>query len=450
MAEYPYIPETITVHLGRPDDTAAPNVTVPFLQYLQNVASSEIYPTWPENAIRANIYAQISFALNRIYTEWYRARGYDFDITSSTAFDQSFVYGRDLFDNVSELVSDLFDHYLARPDAIQPLFAAYCDGRRVQCEGLSQWGTVTLAEDGLSPYQILTYYYGDNLDIRTAPVRPMLPSYPDIPLRIGLFSEDVRTIQLRLNRIARNYPSIPTIPDPTGLFGQQTQNAVLKFQEIFNLTRDGIVGKATWYEIQNIYNAVKRLAELNAEGIALTEAERQFPSVLQEGSAGIGVQTLQYYLNVMSRFFPSIPAVEQDGIYGAKTREAVEAYQLVAGLPVDGVVGRKTWNSLQRSYEEFYNRYAQAIDGVPLFPLLPGQTFVLGSTGDGVRQIQRWLNTLSARHSTIVSLPETGYYGQNTRADVLAFQQLADLPVTGIVNAFTWEWLFREAEGATA
>lgn len=447
MAEYPYIPETITVHLGRPDDASAPNVTVPFLEYIQNVASSEIYPTWPDNAIRANIYAQISFALNRIYTEWYRSRGYDFDITNSTAYDQSFVYGRDLFDNVSALVSELFDHYLARPGAVQPLFAAYCDGRRVQCEGLSQWGTVALAEDGLSPYQILTYYYGDNLDIRTAPVRPLTESYPGIPLRLGLFSEDVRTIQQRLNRISRNYPSIPTISDPSGLFDQSTLNAVLAFQEIFNLTRDGVVGKATWYEIQNIYNAVRRLAELNAEGITLTEAQRQFPSVLREGSTGISVQTLQYYLNVMSRFFPSVPAVDQDGIYGPRTRESVKSYQLIAGLPVDGIVGRETWNSLQRSYDEFYNRYAQAINGVPLFPLPPGQTFVLGSSGDGVRQIQRWLNILSDRYPAIVPLPETGYYGQNTRAAVLAFQQIFNLPATGIVNAFTWEQLYREAEG---
>ena len=156
MPDFPYIPETITVHLGAPDDRSAPNVTVPFLEYIQNVASSEIYPTWPESAIRANIYAQITYALNRIYTEYYRSRGYDFDITNSTAYDQSFVYGRDLFENTNRIVGEIFDQYLARPGEIQPLFAAYCDGQRVQCEGLSQWGTVDLAEQGLTPYEILT------------------------------------------------------------------------------------------------------------------------------------------------------------------------------------------------------------------------------------------------------------------------------------------------------
>ena len=182
MPDYPFVPETITVHLGRPNE-AAPNVTVPFLEYIQNVASSELYPTWPEYALRANIYAQVSYALNRIYTEWYRSRGYDFDITNSTAYDQAFVYGRDIFENVADLVSDQFNRYLARPGFIQPLFAVYCDGRRVQCNGLSQWGSVNLANQGLPPYEILTYYYGDNLDIRTAPVRPATQSYPGQPLR---------------------------------------------------------------------------------------------------------------------------------------------------------------------------------------------------------------------------------------------------------------------------
>ncbi len=445
MPEFPYVPETITVHLGYPDDASAPNVTVPFLYYIQNVASSEIYPTWPDNAIRANLYAQITFALNRIYTEWYRSRGYDFDITNSTAFDQSFVYGRDLFDNVSQLAAEIFDNYLARPDAVQPLFSAYCDGRQVQCEGLSQWGTVPLAESGLSPYQILTYYYGDELDIRTAPVRPLEESYPGFPLRIGLSLEEVRVIQQRLNRIAQNYPAIPTIDEVNGLFDEPTENALRTLQQIFELTPDGIVGKATWYEIQNIYNSVRRLAELNAEGISLTEVQRQFPSVLSEGSSGIGVKTLQYYLNVISRYYPSVPAVAQDGVFGPQTRQAVEAYQRVAGLPVDGIVGEQTWNSLQRSYDEFYNQYAQAINGIPLFPLQPGQLFVLGSSGDGVQQIQRWLNALSTRYAEITPLPETGYYGQNTRMDIMAFQELFGLPVTGIVNPFTWERLAQEA-----
>lgn len=280
MPEYPYIPETITVHLGRPDEPAE-NVTVPFLEYIQNVASSELYPTWPENALRANIYAQVSFALNRIYTEWYRSRGYDFDITNSTAYDQAFVNGRDIFENVAVLVNELFNQYLARPDFIQPLFAAYCDGRRVQCDGLSQWGTVDLANQGLTPYQILTRYYGEDLDIRTAPTRPAVRSYPGQPLRLGDASISVEIMQSRLNRISNNYPAIPKIYPVNGVFDANTESAVKAFQEIFNLTPDGIVGPATWYQITSVYNAVLRLAELNAIGITLQDISRTLPEDLR-------------------------------------------------------------------------------------------------------------------------------------------------------------------------
>ncbi|MBQ5794240.1 MAG: spore cortex-lytic protein, partial [Clostridia bacterium] len=218
MPDTPIIPETITVHLGAPDSTAQ-NVTLPFLDYVTNVASSEIYPTWPENAIRANIYAQISFALNRIYTQYYRSRGYDFDITNSTAIDQSFVQGRDIFDNVREIAGEIFDGYVRRRGSVEPLFAAYCDGVEVTCNGLSQWGSVDLANRGLSPYEILTTYYGDDIDIVTGvPVAGLTASLPEFPLRVGNVGDDVRTVQIRLNRIAQNYPAIPKIVQTDGIF----------------------------------------------------------------------------------------------------------------------------------------------------------------------------------------------------------------------------------------
>ncbi|MBO5005809.1 MAG: peptidoglycan-binding protein, partial [Clostridia bacterium] len=259
MATLPVIPENITVHLGAPSSDA-PNVTVSFPDYIKNVASSEIYPTWPENALRANIYAQISFALNRIYTEYYRSRGYDFDITNSTAIDQSFVYGRDIFDNISEIVDDIFNDYIVRGGFVEPLFALYCDGTTVTCDGLSQWGSVDLAEQGYIPYDILRYYYGDDINIvMDAPVENIDQSYPSVPLSLGSAGNDVRTVQTRLNRISANYPAIPKISNPNGIFSSETDAAVRKFQEIFSLTADGIVGKATWYRIQSIYNAVKKL-----------------------------------------------------------------------------------------------------------------------------------------------------------------------------------------------
>ena len=229
----PFIPETITVHLGTPDSNA-PDVTVGFASYIKNVASSEIYPTWPENALRANIYAIVSFDLNRIYTEWYRSRGYDFDITATTQFDQKFINGREYFENISHLVDELFNDYVRRQGSVEPLFTAFCNGTTTTCDGLSQWGTVTLANRGLTPYEILQYYYGENIDIvKNAPVQTAMPSYPDTELKNGSFGNDVKFIQVWLNRISRNFPAIPKIPAADGIFDTATETAVRKFQQVF-------------------------------------------------------------------------------------------------------------------------------------------------------------------------------------------------------------------------
>ena len=245
MPSLPKIPEYITVHLGDPD-ASAPNVTLPFEEYIANVASSEIYPTWNENAIRANIYAQISFALNRIYTEFYRSRGYDFDITNSTAYDQSFVRGRTIFDNISNITAEIFNSYVRRRGSYEPLFTAYCDGIEITCAGLSQWGSLSLAEQGYTPYDILRYYYGNDIDIITdAEVGGANGSAPAVPLSIGSQGDKVRLLQIRLNRISDNYPAIPKIAALDGIFSSDTDAAVKSFQQIFGLTADGIVGNAT-------------------------------------------------------------------------------------------------------------------------------------------------------------------------------------------------------------
>ncbi len=437
MPDFPYIPETITVHLGAPDDPA-PNVTLPFLQYIQNVASSELYPTWPENALRANIYAEISFALNRIYTEWYRSRGYDFDITSSTAYDQAFVNNRDIFDNIAAIVNDIFDQYLARPGFIQPLFAAYCDGRRVQCEGLSQWGTVDLAEQGLTPYEILTNYYGDNLDIRTAPIRPLIQSYPGHPLQLGDVEVSVEIIQQRLNRISNNYPAIPKIYPVNGVFDLSTENAVREFQRIFGLTPDGIVGPATWYEITSVYNAVLRLAELNAEGITLQDISRELPNVLSEGMRGDSIRLLQFFLSAVGTYNDQIPVVPVDGIFGPQTREAVIAFQTFAGLTPDGIVGTNTWNALLTAYEGIER--TQPSNGTTVV-LPPTETLVLGSRSEDVSRLQGWLNRIAEQYPQITPVPQTGYYGEMTRDAVIAFQQLFGLPVTGNVSPLVFYYI---------
>lgn len=346
----PVIPENITVHLGRPTESAR-NVTVPFADYIKNVASSEIYPTWPENALRANILAQISFTLNRIYTEYYRSRGYDFDITNSTAFDQSFVYGRDIFENISQIVDEIFNEYVRRSGSVEPLFAVYCDGINVQCNGVSQWGSVELANQGLTPYEILQYYYGDGIELVTdVPVVGSISSYPGTPLRLGSNGDEVYFVQTRLNRISRNYPNIPKIANPNGLFSADTEDAVKAFQRQFNLTPDGIVGSATWYAISRIYTAVKRLADINSEGISLDEVTLLFNGQLSEGSTGEDVVTLQNYLNRISDVYTDIPKLNVDGIYGTSTQNAVRAYQRIFGLEERGIVGAVTWNSIASTY----------------------------------------------------------------------------------------------------
>lgn len=441
----PKIPEMITVHLGRPKNSSARNVTVSFPDYIKNVASSEIYPTWPENAIRANVYAQVSFALNRIYTEWYPSQGYNFDITNSTAFDQAYVDGRDIFDNVSDIVDELFDDYLTRPGAVEPLFAQYCNGTTVTCDGLSQWGTVPLAEEGKTPYQILTSFYGNNLNIvRNAPVAPNIGSYPGTPLTLGDLSDAVRTVQLRLNRISNNYPAIPKIYPVNGSYDQSTIEAVKAFQKIFNLEPDGIVGKSTWYRIAYLYAAITKLAELSSEGVRLEDVTEIFPPFLRLGDKGEPVSTVQYYLSVIATFYEGLVPVTVDGDFGEQTEAAVKAFQKQFDLPVDGIVGEQTWarmneiyNDIQKSLPEWASR-----DSIPFFP----RQLVEGMSGDDVKQVQTWLNILSTGYPEIKELPVTGYFGSLTKTDILTAQPLFGIAPSGIVGPITWETLARQSQ----
>ena len=437
MPTTPYIPEFITVHLG-PPDSDAPNVTVPFVDYIANVASSEIYPTWPENAIRANMYAQISFALNRIYTEYYRNRGYDFDITNSIAIDQSFVNGRDVFENVERIARELFTSYIRRRGFVEPLYAQYCDGVELQCDGLSQWGSVDLAERGYSPYEILTYYYGNNIDIvNNAPVMGVTASVPSYPLQAGSTGDDVRTLQIRLNRISDNFPAIPKINPPLGIFSFDTEEAVKEFQRVFNLTPDGIVGRTTWYTVQQIYNSVKRLNDLDSEGLSLSDVTKQFPGVLREGDSNVGVSALQYYLGYLSEFYSSIPSVSIDGIFGASTSAAVRAAQRELGLTPDGVVGEETWKRI-------YDAYIGIVSTIPLkytegnaIPF-PGVFLRIGVEDDAVRILQEYLNYISGFISEIPSVNPTGYFGTRTQEAVTAFQNYYGIEPTGVVGPVTW------------
>lgn len=439
----PIIPETITVHLGPPSSNAQ-NVTVPFIDYIKNVASSEIYPTWPENALRANIYAIISFALNRIYTEYYPARGYNFDITNSTQFDQAFSPDREIFENISNIVDDIFNDYVVRQGTVQPLFTQFCNGTTSTCEGLSQWGTVSLAERGETPYEILQNYYGDDIGIvENAPVGSTGESYPGVPLRVGDSGNNVQILQIQLNRIAQNYPAIPKIEDVNGIFGLDTRDSVETFQEVFNIPVTGEVDKATWYRIKQYYAGVKRLSELASEGISLEEATVPFSTQISSGDSGISVRTLQYYLSIIAYFNQNLEPVPLNGFFDSATVDAVERFQNFYGLPVTGIVDTATWNTISDIYRETVSSLPEGYQGEDA-KLYPGYFLTEGMRSDDVRDLQTYLSFISSNISEIPSVSVTGYFGEQTKNAVSVFQRLYGIPVSGAVGPVTWYQIARE------
>lgn len=434
----PVIPENITVHLGSPDSNAE-NVTVPYVDYIKNVASSEIYPTWPENSLRANIYAINTFALNRIYTEWYRSRGYDFDITNNTQFDQAFVPGREIFQNINDIVDDIFDEYVVRQGNIQPLFTQFCNGTTSNCNGLSQWGTVSLAEEGLTPYEILQNYYGNNISILTdTPVEAVGESYPGTPLRLGDVYNEVKIIQTELNRISRNYPAIPKIRFENGSFGTDTEAAVRKFQEIFNLPVTGVVDKATWYRIKRYYNGVKQLAELISEGVTLEEATLPYQQIgLFPGMSGNEVRAVQYFLDVIAYFNDALSLIPITGVFDESTVQAVENFQRFYGLPVTGTVERPTWEVIRKIYIDTAASLPEGYEGERA-RIYPGYVLSEGMRSEDIRALQTYLTFISGTIPEIPSVPETGFYGPQTRDAVYTFQRLFNLPISGSVGQTTW------------
>ncbi|MCL2020311.1 MAG: peptidoglycan-binding protein [Oscillospiraceae bacterium] len=345
------IPDYITVHLGRPEDSSARNVRVAFVDYIKNVASSEIYATWPEQSLRANIHAIVSFALNRVYTEWYPNRGYNFDITNSTSYDQYFRYDGPIYESISHITDEIFNVYAHRFGFRNPYFTQFCDGRTVSCPGMSQWGTVTLANQGKNALEILRYYYPKDLMLtQTDNIAGIENSYPGTPLTVGSEGEDVRRIQNDLNRIRANYPLIPMITNPNGVFTPETQNAVTTFQRVFNLPADGIVNQATWNRISSIFTAVTRLAELGGEGIRYTVGLVPPNVTLSQGSRGHDVLEMQFIMNIVSAFFPSVPPVIMDGVFGESDRLAVIEFQKTFDIPQTGNVGPLTWEKLYSVY----------------------------------------------------------------------------------------------------
>lgn len=433
----PVIPETITVHLGSPSEKAK-NITVPFAEYIKNVASNEIYPTWPTDAIKANVLAQISFALNRVYNEWYPSQGYDFDITSNPKYDQTFKENSQFYDSIVTIVDDIFNNYVARTDSVQPLYAQYCDGKIVTCDGLSQWGSVRLAKDGLSPLEILSYYYGSNIKlIYNAPISDNIVSYPGVPIKLGAAGNYVRTLKIQLNRIRKNYPALPLITNETPFFTVDMESSVKKFQEIFNLPVTGIVDKATWYKIKYIYNSVKQVASLYSEGISEDEAELAFQSSIKKGDSGNEVDTLNYLISIIAYLDPNIPFLDTGHDFSENTEKMVIAFQKQKGLDPNGIVDQKTWVAIITAYRNI-------ISNIPSELLIyqdeffPGYTVSKGMTGANVIRVQRFLLMICSKTHSIPGIKVTGNFDDLTEQSVKAIQKQEGLPVNGVVDPVTW------------
>ena len=437
MAELPTIPSYITVHLGAPN-APAENVTVRFTDYIKNVASSEIFPNWPPEALRANILAQISYTLNRVYTEYYPSRGYDFDITNDTRYDHAYTKDGEVFDTISLIVDEIFNNYIRRKGAVEPLAAKFCDGRITMCSGLLQWGTVELANQGYSTLQILQYYYGNDIElVENAPLTDKTQSYPGVALSRGSFGDDVRTIKNELNRIRRNYPAIPSIDTNTSVFDGDTEEAVKAFQRIFNLTPDGVVGKATWYQIKRIYAAVKRLSEPTSEGLTIPEIERVFRTNLRIGDSGVEVEALQYYLAFLGYFYPQLPPIPINGFFDELTRDAVFAFQNEYGLPVTGEVDLNTYYNIARQYRnavaDLPANYQSAI-GEPY----PGRFLVEGDRGEEVRVIQGYINRIGRTDPAVPEITVDGIFGPQTKRAVIAIQAQLGVEQNGAVGPVEW------------
>lgn len=430
------IPQKITVHLGTPQNAYAKNISVSFPYYVKNVAASEIYATWPQPSLEANIFAIISLALNRVYTEWYRSQGYPFDITNSTKTDQYFKEGQTIPDNISQIADRIFNRYIRRIGHKEPLFSSYCDGSTVTCPGMSQWGTVNLANSGYTAMNILRYYFGNNIEIaQTDRIGGVLTSFPGGTLSQGSEGASVKVMQTYLNRIAANFPQIPQ-GEPDGIYGPKTAAAVRAFQRINNLPQNGVIDAATWNRINYIYLAVTKLAELGSEGQRIGIGAEPPKAVVSQGSKGANVVQVQFLLKAIGAFYNTVPQVIEDGTYGPATASAVRAFQRQFGLNADGVVGPATWRKLYSVYQSL--NIKQPEDGTPGYP---GTPLKAGSKGSDVELVQTLLNAVSAEYPSIPRVIVDGVYGPTTKAQATEFQRLFGLTTDGVVGPATWNAL---------
>ena len=434
---YPVVPNNITVHLGSPDSNAR-NITVSFTDYISNVASNELYPTWPSDALYANIYCIISFAMNRIYNEWYRSKGYNFDITSSSSYDQAYNENRSIYENISDIVDDIFNNYVVKGNQIQPYFTRYCDGKKTKCDGLSQWGSVSLANQGNDYLNILKYYYGNDISIKyDAPVGDNLNGYPGYKIGLGNAGNPVLAIQRDLKRIKNNYPAIPEITSTVGIYDQETENAVKKFQEIFSLPVTGIVDKATWYKIKYIYTSVKKLSDLYSEGLSEDEVTFLYTDKLVYGDTGIEVQYVHYFLDAIAFLDKDIPRLPLNSIYNNNTITMVKAFQEKYNLPVTGVFTYSDWlvlqdayNNILKSFPKEYQEYANE--------LYPDYFLTRGMTGKDVLRLQRFLLKICNFDHSIPGVRVNGEFDELTEKSIKKIQNDFDFDINGIVGPLLW------------
>ena len=435
---YPVVPNNIIVHLGGPDE-AARDVTVPFSEYIANVASSELYPTWPRNALIANIYAIISFAMNRIYNEWYRSKGYNFDITSSPMYDQKFVENRSTYEIIDNIVDEIFDNYVVKGNQIQPYFTRYCDGRITTCDGLSQWGTVALANQGKNPLQILKYYYGDDISIKyNAPVGDATEGFQGYDIGIGDAGNPVLAIQRDLRRIRKNYPAIPDITTTLGIYDQETELAVKKFQQIFNLPITGVVDKGTWYKIKYVYTSVKKLSDLYSEGLSEEEVTFLYTDRLDYGDTGIEVEYIHYFLDAIAFLDSDIPRLPTNSIYNNNTITMVKAFQKKYGLPVTGVFTYSDWTVLKNAYRNILKSFPPEYQNY-VNELYPDYFLVRGMTGDDVRRFQKFLLAICKYDKSIPGVRVNGVFDELTEKSVLKLQEDYDFDINGVVGPLLWK-----------
>ncbi len=434
---YPIVPNTITVHLGKPDE-AAKDITIPFTDYIANVASSEIYPTWPENALIANIYAIISFTMNRVYNEWYRSKGYYFDITSSPIYDQKYTPNRSTYENINNIVQNIFNNYVVKANQIQPYFTRYCDGRNTTCDGLSQWGSVSLANQGKTALEILRTYYGNDINIKyNAPVGDNTQGFPGYNIGLGSAGNPVLAIQRDLRRIRKNYPAIPDISSTVGIYDQETKDAVSKFQQIFSLPMTGIVDKATWYKIKYVYTSVKKLSDLYSEGLTEREATFLYEDELNYGDTGIEVEHIHYFLDAIAFLDPDIPRLQTNSIYNDNSITMVKAFQKKYGLPVTGVFTYRDWKVLKETYQSilksFPVEYQNYVD-----ELYPDYFLTKGTTGEDVRRFQKFLLQICLFDHSIPGVRVNGTFDDLTEKSVLKLQKDYGFEENGIVGPLLW------------